>query len=243
MSRRTGTILVGLAIGALVVGFATQAIAGGDGTTTGKPSHTITVSSTATVNEKPDEAQVTFEVRSEDPDSSTAFSRNAKDMQAVLDALKAAGVDAKDIQTLNVSLDQRVLDQGKPSERTVFVASNSVQVTVHDLAALGDTIDAAVQAGADAVNDIRFQLADPNIIRTDALTQAVEGARKKADVLAAAAGASVVGVVTISEDSYRSLPFASYGDALRPAALAATPIVPPSTLQASETVTVVWEIG
>ena len=242
MSRRTGTILVGLAIVALVVGFAAQAIASGDGTSTGKPTHTITVSSTATVDAKPDEAQATFEVRSEDPDSAVAFAQNAKDMQAVLDALKAAGIDDKDIQTLNVTLYQRVLDRGKPSERTVFVASNSIQVTVHDLGALGDTIDAAVQAGADAVNDIRFQLSDPNVVRTDALTQAVEGARKKADVLAAAAGANVVGVVTISEEGYHAMPFVSYGGLDLRAAAAPTPIVPPSSLEASVTVTVVWEI-
>lgn len=245
MSRRTGTIIVALVIAVLVVGYAAQALAGGDGSTTGKPSHTITVSSTATVTAKPDEAQVRFEVRSEDPDSATAFEQNAKDMQAVLDALEATGVDEKDIQTLNVSLSQRVENQGKPSERKVFVASNSIQVTVHDLNAIGATIDTAVQAGADAVDDVRFQLADPNVVRTDALTQAVEGARKKADTLAAAAGANVVRVVTISEENYRSLPFVSYGDlALRSTTpLAATPIVPPSSLEASVTVTVVWEIA
>jgi uncharacterized protein len=243
MSRRTGTILVALAIAVLVVGYAARALASGDGSTTGKPSRTITVSSTATVTAKPDEAKVTFEVRSEDPDSATAFAQNANDMQAVLDALRAAGVDEKDIQTLNVSLGQRVEDQGKPSERKIFVASNTIEVTVHDLSALGATIDAAVQAGADSVDDVRFQLADPNAIRTDALTQAVEGARKKADALAAAAGASVAGVVTISEESYRSLPFVRYGGFDASAALAATPIVPPSSLEASVTVTVVWEIG
>ena len=120
----------------------------------------------------------------------------------------------------------------------MFVASNSVQVVIHDLSTVGSVIDAAVEAGADSVNDIRFQLANPNEVRTDALHQAVTGARTKADALAEAAGARVVGVVTIDEQNLQE---PVYRAAL--AASVPTPIVPPSSLQVSETVKVVWEIA
>lgn len=247
MNRRVGVIAAVVLVAALVLGFAASAM-GDDATPAGKPARTITVSSTATVKATPDEAVVNFGVRSEDANSAVAFEQNAKDMKAVLDALAAAGVDEKDIQTLNVALDQRVENRGKPNEHRSFVATNSVQVKILDLDAVGDVIDAAVQAGADSVNDIRFELSDPNEVRTDALTQAVKGARTKVDALAAAASADVLGVVSINEDAFRQPVYRSaYShDALLSfgaSEAAPTPIVTPDSLQVSVTVSVVWEIG
>jgi uncharacterized protein len=243
MSRRTWTLAVVAVAAALVVWFAATAVAQGGSSPSAKPARTITVSSTATVEARPDEAVVDLGVRSESPDGAAAMAQNAGDMQAVLDALKAAGVDEKDIQTTNVSLEQRVTGRGTPREERVFVAVNAIRVTVHDLSSVGPVIDAAVGAGADAVNDIRFQLADPDAVRTDVLTRAVAGARAKADALAGAADASVVRVVTIEEQNYRS---PVYHAALVQGALAvpaATPVVPPSSLEVTETVSVVWEIA
>jgi uncharacterized protein YggE len=245
MSRRVGVIVAVVVVAALVLGFAANAM-GDDATTAGKPSRTITVSSTATVKATPDEAVVNFGVRSEDPDSTVALDQNARDMAAVLDALAAAGIAEKDIQTLNFGVDQRVENRGTPNERRVFVVSNSVQVKIHDLEATGDVIDAAVDAGADSVNDIRFELSDPNSIRTDALTEAVEGARTKVDALAAAAGADVLGVVSINEDAFRQPTYRATFDALAYAEASAaqsTPIVTPDSLEVNVTVSVVWEIG
>lgn len=246
MSRRMGVIVAVVVVAGLVIVLAASAMGGDQVSSTAKPSRTITVTSTATVKATPDEAVVNFGVRSEDPNGAAAFAQNAKDMQAVLDALKAAGVADKDIQTLNVELDQRVENRGKPSEQRVFVASNSVQVTVNDLTTTGDVIDAAVTAGADSVNDIRFQLSDANTIRTDALSQAVKGARTKADALAKAAGANVLGVVTINEEGFRAPVYrAAFDQAALSYAVAApalTPVVAPDSLQVSVTVTVVWEI-
>jgi uncharacterized protein len=160
----------------------------------------------------------------------------------VLDAVKTAGVDEKDIQTTNVSLEQRVTNRGKPNEQQAFVATNSVRVTIHDLSSVGSVIDAAVRAGADAVNDIRFQLSDPDAVRTDALRQAVAGARAKADALASAADAEVLRVVTIDEQNYRPPVYQAALSAGALAAPAPTPIVPPSSLEVTETVSAVWEI-
>ena len=115
MSRRTGLIVAIVVVAGLVIILAASAMGGDQVSSTAKPTRTITVTSTATVKATPDEAVVNFGVRSEDPDSAAAFAQTAKDMQAVLDALKGAGVAKEDIQTLNVGLDQRVENRGKPS--------------------------------------------------------------------------------------------------------------------------------
>lgn len=243
MGRRFLPIMLAVLVVGLVVGFGARAMAQDDGSSSQKPARTITVSSTASVKTAPDEAVVTLGVRSESADSATAFAQNAKEMQAVLDALKAAGIEQKDIQTLNVGLERQTIDRGKPSEHDVFVATNQVQVTIHDLSSIGSVIDAAVNAGADSVQDIRFELENPNTVRNDALTEAVRGARAKADALASAAGTSVVRVVTIQEETYRQPVFAAALPAALGEGAVTTPIVPPDTLQASVTIQVVWEIG
>jgi uncharacterized protein YggE len=244
VNRRPGVILALAVVAGVVIWIAATAMADNGSSTTGKPARTITVSSTSTVKVQPDEAVVNLGVRSEATDGAAAFAQNAKDMQAVLDALKAAGVNDEDLQTLNVGLDQHVENQGKPNEQRMFVASNSVQVTIHDLASVGSIIDAAVGAGADSVNDIRFQLSDPNAVRSDALTQAVTGARTKADALASAADATVVRVVTIDEQNFQP-PIYDQAFAGVAAAVPApvTPVVPPSSLEVSVTISVVWEIA
>jgi uncharacterized protein len=242
MTRRTGVILIAAVVAGLVIWFAATAMAQGGASPSAKPARTITVSSTATVKAQPDEAIVDLGVRSESADSAGAFAQNAKDMEAVLDAVRDQGIADKDVQTTNVSLEQPTQSQGKPNEQQVFVASNSVQVTIHDLSSVGAVIDAAVNAGADSVSDISFQLSNPNTIRTDALSQAVAGARTKADALARAAGAEVVRVVTIDEQNFRS-PVYRQSLAALPAPGPVTPVVPPSSLQVSETVSVVWEIS
>jgi uncharacterized protein YggE len=242
MSRRTWIVAGAVLVALVVITFAATALAQGDTSPTGKPVHTITVSSTATVTASPDEAVIGLGVHSEAAGSADASAQNAKEMRSVLDALEAAGIDEKDIRTTNVSLQQRVTDRGTPNEQQSFVASNSIQVTIHDLSAVGSVIDAAVGAGADSVNDIRFQLANPDAVRTDALTRAVAGARAKADALAHAAGATVVRVVTIDEQNYRP---PVYAQAFGGATLGAvpTPVVPPSSLDVTETISVVWEIA
>jgi uncharacterized protein len=242
MSRRTW--IAAAAIAAVVVlAFAATALAQGDSSTGGKPIHTITVNSTATVQASPDEAVVGLGVHSEAAGSADAFAQNARDMQSVLDALKAAGIQDKDIQTTNVSLQQRVSKRGTPGEQQVFVASNAIRVTIHDLSSVGSVIDAAVTAGADSVTDIRFQLANPDAVRTDALTKAVDGARAKADALAHAADASVVRVVTIDEQNYQPPIYDAPMASAALGAAVATPVVPPSSLDVTETIRVVWEIS
>jgi uncharacterized protein YggE len=242
MSRRTWTVVVVVA-GALVLWVAATALAQDNPPPGAKPVRTVTVTSTASVEAAPDEAVLSLGVRSEAPDSAAAVAQNAEDMQAVLDAVKTAGVDEKDIQTTNVSLEQHVTNRGKPNEQQQFVATNSVRITIHDLSSVGSVIDAAVRAGADAVNDIRFQLSDPDAVWTDALGRAVAGARAKADALASAADADVLRVVTIDEQNYRPPVYQAAlaaGDLAAPAPT--TPIVPPSSLEVTETVSVVWEI-
>ena len=236
-------IWVGALVVAAVVGFAARVVAAPNPAPSG-PAKLITVSGTATVSTMPDEALVDFGVRTQAGSSADALAANAAKMQSVLETLAAAGIEQKDIKTIRAELNPQKVDRGTKHERTVYVAQNTVEVTIVDLSKVGSVIDAAVAAGADQVQDIRFQVSNPTDVHTQALQEAVRGARAKADAMAAAAGARVTGVVSIKEQGgeYPQPYRAAWGNESAVAA-ALTPIVPPHEIETRVTVTVVWSLA
>jgi uncharacterized protein len=246
--KKTGWIAVVLVVG-LVVGFAASAAAGDDAGGSGSaptPARTITVTSTASVGSAPDEAVIELGMRSEAEDSGTAYADNGEKSDAVLAAVQDAGVAKEDVQTESENVDRAVKDRNTPNEHSVYVASTQLSVTVRDLDAVSDVIAAAVNAGADSVRGLRFQVGDQTGSRQDALAAAVRGARRKADAIAAAGGASVAGLVQVREESSSSRPYEYRNVAALQSfdvAAAAPMIVAPQTVPTQVTVTVIWAIG
>ena len=113
-----------IAIGALVVlvvavvaGFVGNAMASND--SSGGPPRTIAVSGTATVSTNPDEAVVSFGVRSQADQSSDALDRTQQRMNAVIAALRSSGVAKGDIQTTSISLHPRsCTEASRPRRRS-----------------------------------------------------------------------------------------------------------------------------
>jgi uncharacterized protein YggE len=161
---------------------------------------TISVSGMGQVTVKPDQATFTIGVQITDP-SLTAATQSASDkMTKVLDALKGQGVDAKDIQTSNYSVnpitDQK---QGAAPQVTGYQVSNIVTVTVKNLDKVGQVLDAGMSAGANYLGGISFGVADPAASESEARTAAVKNATAIAQTLAQASGIKLGRVLTISE--------------------------------------------
>ena len=159
-------------LGASVLGARALADDGSDGSGTDK---TITVTSTASVGSEPDEAVVTLGVTTQDPDSATALGRNGDTVDAVVAAVEGAGVAKDDVRTTRLDLNRRTIHRRTPQETTVFVADSALEITVRDMDAVGDVIQAGVEAGATSVRGVRFGVSDPAEARTEALDAAVRG--------------------------------------------------------------------
>lgn len=241
MHRTTWTIAA-IVVTLLVVGVGARAMAQGEEEVGGR--RTITVTSTATVGSEPDQATLSVGVEAQADESAGALADNATVTDDVLKALQDAGVSDDDVQTERLDVFRRIVDRKTPQERTVFVAETVLSVTVRDLDTVGPVIEAAVGAGATSVRDIRFEVSDPSAARTEALEQAVLGARVKADAMAGAADAGVTGVERIVEEgSARPAYEESLYRASAGVADAALSVVPPDELDTSVTVTVTWTIG
>jgi uncharacterized protein YggE len=157
----------------------------------------ITVSGTGQVQVVPDAAQITFGVETQAGDAASALAANSTAMEKVVAALKAAGIDAADIQTQQVSVGQRYDSTG--TSITGYVATNQVVTTVRKIDTVGAIIDTAVQAGATNVYGLGLTVTKPDEAYAQALDKAVANARTKAERLAKAAGVAVGKVVAVLE--------------------------------------------
>ena len=80
-----------------------------------------------------------------------------------------------------------------------FVARNSIEVRVDEIARVGELLDVVVQGGATSVSGVRFDIQDREKIERDALRLAVVDARSRAEAAAAGAGRSVDRIVKIED--------------------------------------------
>ena len=121
----------------------------------------VTAVGTATVTVTPDRAVFTAGVTTQDVTVATAQTQNAQAMQALIDAIKAQGVAAEDLQTSNYSInpvyDYNTGKLGDQQTLIGYTVSNTVTVTVRMLDNLPALLDAAVAAGANQTYGISFE--------------------------------------------------------------------------------------
>jgi uncharacterized protein len=156
---------------------------------------TVTTTGHGVITVAPDEATVSAGVHTQAASAAGALSENAKLMNSVVVALKAAG--GTELQTQQVSLYPQTNDQ---NQVTAYVADNSVSAK-SKIAGAGALIDAAVAAGANTVNGPSLDVSDRDARYRDALGKAVEDARAKAQALAKAGGFGVGQVSSVTEQS------------------------------------------
>lgn len=175
---------------------------------------TLNVSGTGEAIGEPDAAVVTLGVTTEAEEAGEALAENNAQMTAVIEALIESGVQERDIQTQTIRLAPRYERPAPragvtlPAELVGFTATNMVEVRVRRLSALGELLDAAVQAGGNQIQGIRFEITDRSELYDQAREAAWENALDKAEQLAEMAGAELGSVVTISESSYTPAPYA-----------------------------------
>ncbi|MEJ5224472.1 MAG: SIMPL domain-containing protein [Anaerolineales bacterium] len=170
---------------------------------------TLAVTGTGTVAVAPDIAYINIGVHTEEDLATQAVASNNAQTQQVIDALKEAGIDEKDIRTSNFSI-YTLTRYGMNGETlgTYYAVDNTVYVTVRNLSSLGNTLDAVVRAGANSINSIQFDVQDKSGPLAEARALAMKAARAQAEELAAAAGVTLGDVQSVSY--YESYPAPVY---------------------------------
>ncbi|MEX1246868.1 MAG: SIMPL domain-containing protein [Anaerolineales bacterium] len=190
----------------------------------------LSVNGVGEVSLAPDVAYVTIGVHTEAGDVSSAVSQNADQVSSVMAALAGMGVAQEDMQTSNFSLytGQSYDPFTGQSTGPLYTVDNTVNVTVRDLANMGDLLDGAISAGANSIWGVSFDLDDKTEAQAQARDMAVADAVAEAEALAAAAGVTLGEIQSISytSESYNYYPYYGMGGGGGDMGGGATSIVP-----------------
>jgi len=161
----------------------------------------VELSVSESVDAKPDIVDIGAGVTSQASTAVEAMRINAREMNAVIDRIKALGIKDKDIQTTGINLSAQY-DYDQSTSRQVFrgyQASNRVSVTLREVERAGEVLDALVAAGATDINGPNFSLDDDTGARAQARKAAFEKARAQAEEYARWSGFSGVRLLEINE--------------------------------------------
>jgi len=196
----------------------------------------------------PDIAIVSIGVTTRGATAAEALAANSKDLAAVITSIKGEGVAEKDIGTSGLSI-YPVYEQptdGQPQVEAPKIlgynVTNEVRVTIRDISKSGGILDKVVSAGANQVNGITFDNADRTASQDDAIAAAIADARRKAEVMAKAAGVKLVRITNVQASvGGGMMPMYARADMMS----AAAPPVPvmPGQQQVNGNATVTWEIA
>lgn len=147
------------------------------------------------VTVKPDVVYVQFGVETTGKTANEAVQKNAQIFEGVKAAIKKAGVEEKDIQTVQFNT-YPVYDNQK---LTGYRVQNIVRITYRDVDRVGSLLDQLAAAGVNRMDSLAFSSEKIDEYKKQALSLAVQDARSKADALATAAGVRIKGVVSMAE--------------------------------------------
>ena len=159
----------------------------------------VIVTGVGSVKVTPDQAWVSVGAESRSKVAKDAQQRNAQAMTAVLERVAAFGIAKDAIKTTAIDL-QMEFDyaDGKQTPRG-YVARNTVEIRVDDMAKLGDVLDAVANSGATMIHGLRFDLKQRGQIEAGALQAAVKNAMTKSQAIASAANRTFDRILKIEE--------------------------------------------
>jgi len=161
----------------------------------------VTVVGEGTVSVAPDTAVIRIGVTTLGKTAREANEANARQMTAVLDAIKQSGIPDRDVQTSRLSVQpQYDPNKGGTARLTGFQVTNRLTVKIRDVGALPAFLDRAIAAGANEMSGIEFVVSKQSRLLDQARDEAIADARRKAELYARAAGAKVGGVVSITDE-------------------------------------------
>lgn len=155
----------------------------------------LSVSASGEAETRPDQAQFEAGVRAWAASAGAASAKANAEIVKVAAALKALGIEDKDIQTRNVGVSR--VEYG--DRKGQYEASNIVVVTVRDVARSGAAVTAATEAGANVMSGPNLRMSDPEAVANTAYAAAYRNARKRAEAYAEAAGMEISRVLYIRD--------------------------------------------
>jgi len=210
------------------------------------PVPVLVVSGNASVMAVPDQAIVRLGIVRQAASAQAAQEQANVAAQGILNAVEKAGVPTNQIQTARLVLTPiyapRNPDSRDAPRIVAYNATNTISVRLENLSIVGTVIDAGLKAGSNQIEGVGFALRNDLPSRQQALKQAVEEARSKAQTMAEALRINLVEVLEVSEGGVSIVDRVEPVFASRAATATETP-VSPGQIEVRASVTIRYRIS
>lgn len=164
-------------------------------------SRSISVNGSALINVTPDRALVQLGVQSNGTTVGAAEKANSQTIQRVITAIRQQGVQAGDIAT-DMYMIEPIYEDYDSLYIKGYRVNNTIAVTIREVNKTSVVVSAALEAGANQVQDVSFYTSELRKYRDQARELAVTAAREKASALSTSAGTQIGCVQSINENSW-----------------------------------------
>nr|WP_320141351.1 SIMPL domain-containing protein [uncultured Cohaesibacter sp.] len=164
----------------------------------------ISVSGTGSLSAAPDMAILSAGVESRAENAKEALADNNAKMAKLMAELKKAGIKEKNIQTSNFNIHPQLVysdSKAQPQAPKVvgYVVSNRATLRIHDLGSVGSVLTALVNAGANDISGLSFDISNKEKLLDEARKEALADARHKAELYAKELGTDLASLQSLSE--------------------------------------------
>ncbi len=212
----------------------------------------LTVRGEALLYKPADQLRLRIGVVTEAAEATAAVAQNSRRMTSVVAAIKKAGLGEREYQTGRFSIrpkyNRRPRQAGPEWTRRIigYEVNNTLAIRTKKLSLAGKLIETAHAAGANSIDAITFDLADPRTHRAEAIAAAAVNARTDAGILARASEVRLVRILSIHLDQSRHRPPVTTmlrAESMAAAVTAPAPPIQPGDVSVQASVTIVYEIA
>lgn len=175
-----------------------------------RPHPVIRVTGEGSARLAPDLAIVTLGILREGPTAKEALDLHKQAAGDVTAAMKEMGIEPRDLQTANFSIQPRYFyptpksnGEQEPPKIVGYTVTSQLLVRIRDIAATGVVLDKAVTLGMNNDGSIEFTNDNPAEAIAKARADAMKDAMARARTLTDAAGVKLGAVLEISENTSR----------------------------------------
>jgi uncharacterized protein len=225
----------------------------------------ITVSGQGKVYAKPDVALVSLGVTTDGATVADVTKSNTDKMNAVIDAVKALGVDEKDIQTTNynltpvyedtynvpmmssVDVNVKIMPVRTGSTLKGYKLGQNIQVKIRDFTKVGDVLSQATAKGANVAGDLQFTIDNPEQFKEQARAQAIAQAKTNAQNLSKESGVKLGKLINVYENyiypSYSSIKSTGVGMTTDSSSSVPAPTIQPGQQEIDVTINLTYKVN
>jgi len=193
--------LINIFIGVLIIFLIFSIFKMGEDT---EQDNTISITGFAEVNAKPDVAQITLTVISENKDLGLASEENNQKINTIIDFLKENSIEEKDIKTSLYNINPRYEYSNDYKNRYLasYEVRQSLDVKIRNLDIVGEIVAGATSKGANDISSLQFIIDDDGLLKEQAREKAIEDAKLKALKLGKDLGVSLTEIIGFYENTY-----------------------------------------